>query len=183
MTAPKPLLNLSFIVMMLLGALTSFITAYLVMFGRYITIGYKENADGIAYAGMKIWDLHHLFIVLTVLLYICATTSFLWQKFLGKPLSLPKASVLFLGLVFLAITFLPNLFSFQVRHCASISDATYIHFSEASKSFTWSHQIEEIETFYDEDWNTRRFECITQDQWRWGKLTVLHNFYPIGSPR
>lgn len=179
MTAPKPLLNLSFIVMMLLGALTSFITAYLVMFGRYIKIGYKENADGIAYAGMKIWDLHHLFIVLTVLLYICAVTSFLWQKFLGKPLSLPKASVLLLGLVFLAVAFLPYPFSFRVHHYTSVSDVTYIYFSEASENFTGSRQREEIETFYDKDWNTRRFECITEDQWRWGKLTVLHNFSPI----
>ena len=179
MTAPKPLPNLSFIVMMLLAALTSFITAYLVMFGRYIEIGYKESADGIAYAGMQIWDLHHPFIVLTVLLYICAAISFLWQKFLGKPLSLPKASVLLLGLVFLAMTFFPYPFEFQVRHYTSNSDATYIHLSEASESFTGSHQTEEVEDFYDEDWNTRRFKCITKDQWWWGKLFVSHNFYPI----
>lgn len=93
--------------MMLLEALSSFSTAYLVMFGDYLTIGYLENARGSAYAGMQIWDLHLVFAVLTMVIYLATLICPFCPKLFGKVLSLPKSLVLLLLLTFSGVYVLP----------------------------------------------------------------------------
>ncbi len=185
--APAHTANISFVIMMLLAGLSSFVTAYLVMFGRYLELGYKTNAADIAYAGMQIWDLHHVLTVLTLVLYACALACLFWPKLFGKPLGLPKASALLFGLTLLAVTFFPYPFEFQVRHYASASDGTYVLLAQGSAdfvdgnegAFTGNLQEEKVESFYTKDGNTRNFNCVTNDAWWWGKLAVTHHFYPI----
>jgi hypothetical protein len=186
MAQGKPTLNPSFTVMMLLAAVSSFITAYLVIDGRYIPIGYQQSPAGTAYAGMEVWDLHHVFIVLTVTIYLVAIICLFWPKLFGKMLSLPKSLGLLLGLLFMVFTFFPKPFEFQVRHYQSLSDGTYILLSQGSadfvdgnEGFTGSIQQETIEDFYNKDGELRQFKCVTNDAWWWGKLTVKHHFYPI----
>lgn len=179
--------NISFIVMILLSAVASFLTACLVMFGRYLELGYKTNAKDVAYAGMQIWDLHHVFIVLTVVLYAAALIALIWPKLFNKPLGLLKMLALLLGLILLAITFFPRPFEFQVRHYTSASDGTYILLAQGSAdfvdgnegTFTGSIEEEKVESFYTKDGNTRNFNCVTNEAWWWGKLAVTHHFYPI----
>lgn len=186
MAQEKPSLNASFTAMILLAAIASFITAYLVMFGRYIPVGYQQDTSGTAYAGMEIWDLHHVSTVLTVVIYLVAMICLFWPKLFGKMLSLPKALGLLIGLVFVVFTFFPKPFEFQVRDYQSLSDGTYILLSQGSadfvdgnEGFTGSIQEETIEDFYDEAGQVRQFKCVTNDAWWWGKLAVTHHFYPI----
>lgn len=186
MAQAKPTFNTSFTAMILMAAIASFITAYLVIFGRYIPIGYQQDANGTAYAGMEIWDLHHVFIILTVVIYLVAMICLCWPKLFDKMLSLPRALGLLLGLVLVVFTFFPKPFEFQVRHYQSLSDGTYILLSQGSadfvdgnEGFTGSIQEETIEDFYDEAGQVRQFKCVTNDAWWWGKLTVKHHFYPI----
>lgn len=184
---PAHAANISFAVMILLAGLSSVITAYLVMFGRYLELGYKTNAEDVAYAGMQVWDLHHVFTVLTVVLFACALIALFWPKLFGKPLGLVKASASLFGLILLAVTFFPYPFEFQIRHYASASDGTYILLAQGSAdfvdgnegAFTGSLQEEKVESFYTKDGSTRNFNCITNDAWWWGKLAVTHHFYPI----
>jgi len=185
MTQARRSFNASFNAMILLAAMASFITAYLVLFGRYIPVGYQQDVSDTAYAVMEIWDLHQLFIVLTLVIYLAALICLVWPKLFGKMLSQTEALGLLLSLILLVFTFFPKPFEFQVRNYPSPSDGTYISLSQGSadfadgnKGFTGSIQEETIEDFYNEAGQVRQFKCVTNEAWWWGKLTVKHDFYP-----
>lgn len=180
--------NASFIIFIFLAAISSFITGYLTMFGRYLEPGYKTTADDISYAGMQIWDLNQPFVVLTIVFYVCAGLSALWPKLFGKPITLAKAFLMWLLLTFLAITFFPYPFEFQLRHYQSAANMTYIMLDSSSgdfidgneNAFAGSKVEEKGETFYGKDFTSaRQFNCVSTRAWWWGNLSVSHAFYPI----
>ncbi|MGB4811541.1 MAG: hypothetical protein WBP13_03540 [Methylophilaceae bacterium] len=188
MTPQKSEKNLSFIVLMLFASISAFITAILIIFGRYLEIGYKTTPDDISYAGMQIWDLHQVFTVITLVFIFCALVCFFWQKLFKKVLSLPSALLLLLLLMLWAVTFFPYPFEFQLRYYASASKGTYIILAQNSgdfidgneDSFAGSKQTGEVESFYDEkSTNTRNFNCVTNRAWWWRKLAISQSFYPI----
>lgn len=82
--------------------------------------------------------------------------------------------------------FFPKPFEFQVRHYQSLSDGTYILLSKGAAdfvdgnegSFTGRIKQAKVEHLYDQNGSERNFNCLTNDAWRWGKLTVKHHFYP-----
>ena len=106
---PKAPINNSFIAMTFLMSIMTFITAYLMIFGRYLALGYKVTAEDITHAGMQVWDLNQLFAVLTLLVAIIVLTTGLWSTMFGKVLSLGKA---FLLLFAISIILFPKPFEF-----------------------------------------------------------------------
>ena len=180
--------NVALTVMLILGSLLSFITAVLMISGRYIQLGYLATPDGNAYAGMEIWGLNEVAAVLTVIVFITAIISAVWPKVFAKNISWLQLSLSLLSLVFLGLTFFPWPFEFQVRQYHSASQHSYILLAQDSADFiegnenifTGSLRKEEIENFYPEHGaDTREFNCVTETSWWWGKLAVIHNFYPI----
>ena len=188
MNHQPPVRNLALMAMLILGSLSSFVTAILMISGRYIQLDYLATPDGSAYAGMEIWGLNQVAAVITIILFTCAIISAAWPKAYGKPITWPKLLLILFSLLFLGMTFFPSPFEFQVRQYHSASQQTYILLAQGSadfidgneETFTGSLKKEEIESFYPEQGaDTREFNCVTETSWWWGKLAVIHNFYPI----
>ena len=188
MNHQPPVRNLALMAMLILGSLSSFVTAILMISGRYIQLDYLATPDGSAYAGMEIWGLNQVAAVITIILFTCAIISAAWPKAYEKPITWPKLLLILFSLLFLGMTFFPWPFEFQVRQYHSASQQTYILLAQDSadfidgneETFTGSLKKEEIESFYPEQGaDTREFNCVTETSWWWGKLAVIHNFYPI----
>ena len=173
--------NISFIVFTFLMSIMAFITAYLMINGRYLTPGFKETADGTTYAGMQIWDTNQLFIILTVLVAVVVMACQLWPKFFGKTLSLGKAFLLLLALLILGVIFFPKPFEFQLRKHHSAGETTTVHlYGEQSVKMFNTFTKETVEGYYVPDSsNVRNFNCVTEKGWEFGKLKVDTSFYPI----
>lgn len=183
-----PARNLALFATLALASLFSFLTAVLMITGRYTQVGYQADSDGSAYAGMEIWGLNQVAAVITIILFACAIICAAWPKAYGKAITWPKLLLILFSLLLLGMTFFPWPFEFQVRQYHSASQQTYILLAQGSsdfidgneKTFTGSLKKEEIESFYPEHGaDTREFNCVTETSWWWGKLAVIHNFYPI----
>ena len=69
MNHQPPVRNLALMAMLILGSLSSFVTAILMISGRYIQLDYLATPDGSAYAGMEIWGLNQVAAVITIILF------------------------------------------------------------------------------------------------------------------
>jgi hypothetical protein len=182
-TAPNLLLPL----LLLMAGASSLITALLTFNGRYLKIGYQELPDGVASKGMEVWGLHLIFLVLTILIYICVMLCLAWPKIVKKPLKKGQILSILFGLILLTIPFFPYPFEFQLRNYQSPSDVTYVLLAQGSadfidgneNSFMGSQQKVNVEEFYNNDNGTvRRFNCIVNRDWWFGKLGIQNSFYP-----
>lgn len=180
--------NVALIVMLMLASISCVVTAVLMISGRYIQLSYQANSHGNPYAGMEIWGLNQVAVMFSLILFVCAAVSAVWPSAFAKNVTWPKLLTILISLLFLSVTFFPSPFEFQVRQYHSASQQTYILLAQDSADFiegnealfTGSLKREKIEDFYPVNTsNAREFNCVTETSWWWGKLAVIHNFYPI----
>ena len=180
--------NLPAIFFLVAGSISAFITAFLLINGRYITIGLIKDKD-IPIAGYEVWGLEQLFALFTLCLFVCAVIYLLWPRKFGESITWWQALLGFTSLIFTLITFFPPPFEFQLRHYNKPSDYTYIFLTPNSSdgvdgnddAFMGSLQKDSLQVYFDEKedaFENKQYVCIGQSAWWWGNLTVSHYFMP-----
>lgn len=180
--------NLPAIFFLVAGSISAFITAFLLISGRYITIGLIKDKD-IPIAGYEVWGLEQLFALFTLCLFVCAVIYLLWPRKFGESITWWQALLGFTSLIFTLITFFPPPFEFQLRHNNKPSDYTYIFLTPNSSdgvdgnddAFMGSLQKDSLQVYFDEKedaFENKQYVCVGQSAWWWGNLTVSHDFMP-----
>ncbi|MBC7756530.1 MAG: hypothetical protein H7Z20_07820 [Bdellovibrio sp.] len=186
--------HLIFLVMLV--SLLSLLTALTIFLAfDYFTIGLIKDAEDLPIAGMQIWDIHKLLVVLIMATLVMGLVLFIGQKILKKTIS-NSGLVRLTGATFvLAIVFFPNPFEFQIRHYNGPAEATYIVFSGDSGDFIDDNedifmgkriknstaQITKLLPNGEIDYTLASdlYDCVEEKAYWFGHISVVHSFLPI----
>ena len=183
--------SVAFTLFMLIGSLFAFMTAYLLIEGRYLELfGYRTVAENIPAAGAQVWGLEQVFVLMTLCLFLSAIVCALYQRKFGLPVVWWQAILGFAALIFCLVTFFPPPFEFQLRYYDGPAYITYVFLSKDSAgfvgakrtAFAGSAEVEGLDVYYNEaenEFENRQFVCISERAWWWGNVTVSRSFHPI----
>jgi magnesium-transporting ATPase (P-type) len=181
--------------LMLLTSLLSFLTAISIFSFRYFTIGYVEEAKDLPTAGMQIWDIQNVFVVLIIATLLSMLIVFLLHKILKKSISNIGLCCLLLGMYVLAIVFFPRPFEFQVRHYDGPANTTYMILSGTSGDFIDGNENIFMGTRIKNETQqiTKKlangeidyalpsdlYDCVVEKAYWFGHVSVVQSFFPI----